>query len=133
MSQVYEINKGVMKSIEFKGLKAQYIAYLAVGLVALLLLFAIGYMIGLPTYLLLAMVLLLGYLLITTVTKYSHKYGEHGLMKEAAYKRVPVAIICRGRKMFLELKTSGRENDSSNSVSDDSGSDNTASTERRNK
>ena len=30
MSSVYTINKGVNKPIEFKGLKAQYIAYLAV-------------------------------------------------------------------------------------------------------
>jgi len=28
MSSVYKINKGINKPIEFKGLKAQYIAYL---------------------------------------------------------------------------------------------------------
>nr|WP_262712406.1 DUF4133 domain-containing protein [Arachidicoccus ginsenosidivorans] len=35
----YEINKGVNRAIEFRGLKAQYIYYLAVGLAVLLLLF----------------------------------------------------------------------------------------------
>jgi hypothetical protein len=36
MASVYQINKGVGKPIVFRGLKAQYIAYLAVGLVVLL-------------------------------------------------------------------------------------------------
>ena len=40
---MYQINKGINKPIEFKGLKAQYIGYLAVGLVILLIGFAIMY------------------------------------------------------------------------------------------
>jgi hypothetical protein len=40
-TSVYQINKGINKPIEFKGLKAQYIWYLCGGLVALLILFAI--------------------------------------------------------------------------------------------
>ena len=35
MATVYYINKGINKPIVFKGLKAQYIGYLAVGLVGL--------------------------------------------------------------------------------------------------
>ena len=45
-TSVYNINKGINKPIEFKGLKAQYIGYLAAGLVVLLVLFAILYIIG---------------------------------------------------------------------------------------
>jgi len=40
-NSIYQINKGINKPIEFKGLKAQYIWYLGGGLVALLVLFAI--------------------------------------------------------------------------------------------
>jgi len=43
MSSIYQINKGVSKPIVFKGLKAQYIAYLAIGLVFLLVAFAVLY------------------------------------------------------------------------------------------
>ena len=45
-NSVYQINKGINKSIEFKGLKAQYIWYFAGGVIALLILFAIMYIIG---------------------------------------------------------------------------------------
>ena len=46
MSSVYQINKGINKPIEFKGLKAQYIWYLGGGLVILLIVFAISYICG---------------------------------------------------------------------------------------
>ena len=45
-NSVYQINKGINKPIEFKGLKAQYIWYLGGGLVALLILFAISFTIN---------------------------------------------------------------------------------------
>lgn len=117
MSQVYEINKGVMKSIEFKGLKAQYIAYLAAGLVALLLMYAIAYIAGVPTLISLCAVVILGYLLVVNVAKYSHKYGEHGLMKEAAYRKLPNALVCRSRRVFFDLKIGGKRYDGNNSYS----------------
>lgn len=100
MSAVYEINKGVMKAIEFKGIKGQYITYLAIVLVALLLLFAILYLIGLPGYIILVVVGGLGYALVTAITRYSHRYGEHGLMKEAAYRKQPGTLVCRSRQLF---------------------------------
>ena len=36
-NSVYQINKGINRSIEFKGLRAQYIWYLGGGVVALLI------------------------------------------------------------------------------------------------
>lgn len=104
MSTVYSINKGVNKSLEFKGIKAQYIIYLAVGLVALLLIFAIFYIIGVPVFISLPLVGTSGFILFTKVTKYSHTYGEHGLMKSAAHKKLPADITCHSRKVFLDLK-----------------------------
>ncbi len=120
MASVYEINKGVNKAIEFKGLKAQYIGYLGAGLVVLLLLFAITYMIGMPVYVSLGLVAILGYILFAWVFRFSHKYGQYGLMKEAAYRRVPVAINCRSRKVFLELKRKEEYDDSDDDIRNDS-------------
>ena len=92
----YLINKGVNRPLEFKGLKAQYIAYLAAGLLALLLLFAKLYFIGLPTVLCLLFVITAGTALFVFVMRYSSKYGEHGLMKETAWRKTPICL--RGRK-----------------------------------
>ena len=86
-NSVYKINKGINKPIEFKGFKAQYIWYLATGLVSLLILFAILYIIGVNTYVCLAMILGLGAVLFMQVTKLSNKYGEHGMMKKIASQR----------------------------------------------
>ena len=104
MGTVYNINKGVNKSLEFKGIKAQYIIYLAAGLVGLLLLFAFMYIIGIPVFIALPIIGIGGFLLFTKVTRYSHKYGEHGLMKSAAHKKLPPMITCRTRKVFIQLK-----------------------------
>ncbi|NLR67905.1 DUF4133 domain-containing protein [Chitinophaga varians] len=100
---VFEINKGVNKEIEFRGLKAQYVAYLAAGLVGLLILFAAAYIAGVPVYFIIPTVGILGFLLFTYVYKFSHKYGAHGLMKKIAFGKVPTAIVCRDRKIFTSL------------------------------
>lgn len=102
-SSKYAINKGINKPIEFRGLKAQYIAYLAVGLVALLLLFAILYLIGLSTFITLPIVGLCAFALFSYVYRYSRKYGAHGLMKEAAYRGLPEAI--KGERLYKLLHT----------------------------
>jgi hypothetical protein len=60
MSSVYQINKGINKPIEFKGLKAQYIWYLGGGLVALLILFAIIYIAGINVFVCLLIIIVLG-------------------------------------------------------------------------
>lgn len=102
MSSVYEINKGINKPIEFKGLKSQYITYLAVGLVFLLVLFAVGYMAGVPVIVVLFVVGSSGFGLVSWTYKLSHKYGTYGLMKKVAYRQVPTAIFCRTRKIFFD-------------------------------
>jgi hypothetical protein len=47
----YSINKGVNRPIEFRGLKAQYIYYLAIGLAVLLVVFSLMYIAAVPVYL----------------------------------------------------------------------------------
>jgi len=104
MASVYHINKGVSRPIEFKGLKAQYIAYLAVGLVFLLVLFAALYIMGASLWVVLPLVLGLGSLLFFTVFRLSHRFGEHGLMKFFARRGVPRFICFRSRRVFTGLK-----------------------------
>lgn len=102
-NSVYKINKGINKPVEFKGFKAQYIWYLGIGLVALLILFAILYIIGINTYLCLLLILLLGAGLFMRVSKLSNKYGEHGMMKKIASQSVPRIIKSRSRKIFFKI------------------------------
>lgn len=103
-ASVYIINKGINRPIEFKGLKAQYIAYLAIGLIGLLILFAVLYILGLNTFVCLTLTVLLGTLLFMTVYRMSDKYGQHGLLKKLARRSIPDFIKCSSRKPFLQLK-----------------------------
>lgn len=109
MSTVYQINKGINRSIVFKGIKAQYIIYLASGLVVLLILFAVLYVIGLGIYVCLIVVIPSGAGLIIGVQTFSKKFGEHGLIKHASRKRLPASIHTNTRKCFIRL--SGGENE----------------------
>lgn len=103
-NSVYQINKGINRSIEFKGLKAQYIWYLGGGVVGLLIVFAVMYIIGLPTYLCIGIILAAGTILVMKIYGMSNKYGEHGLMKALARKQVPKVIQSRSRKIFMGTK-----------------------------
>jgi hypothetical protein len=108
-NSVYQINKGINKPIEFKGLKAQYIWYLGGGLVALLIFFAIIYIIGINIFLCLALVISLASALFMYIYKLSRTYGEHGLMKKVAKKAIPKLIknysIIRLKKQLLHEKS----------------------------
>ena len=91
----YNINKGIGRTVEFKGLKAQYLFIFAGGLLGTLILVMILYMIGVNSYI----CLFLGgggaSLIVWQTFSLNRKYGEHGLMKIAANKRHPRYIICR--------------------------------------
>ncbi|MEO6520988.1 MAG: DUF4133 domain-containing protein [Mucilaginibacter sp.] len=106
MSSVYHINKGINKPIEFHGLKAQYIGYLAGCLVGLLILYAILYISGVNAYLCLALIGGTGTALLTTIFRLSHKYGQYGLLKKSAKRSIPAFLKFRSRKIFIHLKAS---------------------------
>jgi hypothetical protein len=101
---IYQINKGVSKPIVFKGLKAQYIAYLAIGLVLLLIGFAVLYICGLSLWVILPLIIGLGSALLFTVFRLSHRFGEHGLSKHMAKKQLPDYLKCNSRQVFIQLK-----------------------------
>lgn len=103
MSSIYQINKGINKAIEFRGLKAQYIGYLAAGLIALLILYAVLYITGVNTYVCLALIGGSGTALVTGVSRLSHKYGQYGLMKRTARRSLPVYLRFSSRRPFTQL------------------------------
>jgi hypothetical protein len=103
-ASVYNINKGINRPIEFKGLKAQYIAYLAIGLIGLLILFAVLYIIGVNMFLCLALTAALGTALFMFVYRMSDKYGQYGLLKKMASRSIPSFIKCTSRKPFIQLR-----------------------------
>lgn len=103
MNSVYKINKGINKPIEFKGLKAQYIGYLGIGVILLLIIFAVLYISGVNMFVCLGLILLLGTLLFMGIYRLSDTYGQHGLLKKLARRNIPEYLICRSRKIFLGL------------------------------
>ncbi len=106
MSLVYQINKGMGKPIVFKGLQGQYIGYLAVGMVLLLISFTIGYIAGAPLYVLLPVVLALGAGLLIGVGRLSKRFGVHGLAKFLARRGLPDYLRFSSRRVFTRLKQS---------------------------
>lgn len=102
-NSVYKVNKAINKPIEFKGLKAQYIWWLGGGLLALLLVFAVLYLLGVHPFLCIAIVMFAGTGLFIQIYKLSRKYGQHGMMKVMAKRLLPKAITIRSRQLFIQL------------------------------
>ncbi|SNR14435.1 DUF4133 domain-containing protein [Tenacibaculum jejuense] len=88
----FQINKGIGRTVEFKGLKAQYLFIFAGGLLGLFITIVILYMIGINQYVCLILGLISAGILIWKTFELNTKYGEHGLMKISARKRHPKFI-----------------------------------------
>jgi len=91
----YNINKGIGRTVEFKGLKAQYLFIFAGGLLGVLILLMIMYMSGVNSYICLILGISANSILTWKTFALNKKYGEHGLMKISAKKRHPHYIISR--------------------------------------
>lgn len=91
----YNINKGIGRTVEFKGLKAQYLFIFAGGLLGILILVMILYMVGVNSFICLFLGAGGGLLIVWQTFSLNKKYGEHGMMKISAKKRHPHYIICR--------------------------------------
>jgi hypothetical protein len=102
-TSVYNINKGVNQSIEFFGLRAQYIWYMGGCILGLMILFGVIYGFGLPTFLCVIIVFGLGGFAFYYIYKLNDTYGEHGLMKKAAQRRMPDAVNSSSRRLFINL------------------------------
>lgn len=99
-NSVYQINKGINKSIEFKGLKAQYIWYLGGCILTLLIVFAILYIIGVNTFVCIGLILIAGTGSVIKIYSLSNRYGEYGMMKKLARRHTPHTIKCYSRGLF---------------------------------
>ncbi|OHT43664.1 DUF4133 domain-containing protein [Flavobacterium tructae] len=90
----YSINKGIGRTVEFRGLKAQYLFIFAGGLLGILILVMILYMASASSYICLFIGSGGASLIVWQTFSMNKKYGEHGLMKIGAKKRHPHYIIC---------------------------------------
>lgn len=103
-NSIYQINKGINKSIEFKGLKAQYIWYFAGGIIALLILFAIMYIIGINSFVCIGIILVAGTVMVIKIYAMSNEYGEYGMLKKLAKRSIPKLVRSKNRKVFMHKK-----------------------------
>lgn len=100
----YPINKGVGNSVEFKGLKSQYLFIFAGGLVTVLLIVVILYLASVDQWICIPFGVTSGSLLVWLTFRLNARYGEHGLMKLLAEKRHPRYLIHRKRLFRLLTK-----------------------------
>jgi hypothetical protein len=100
-TEVYTINKGVNRPVEFRGLKAQWIWWLGGGIVSLLGLFAVLYIAGVNGVVCIGVIGAFGTVLFSRVYRLSRLYGEHGLMKKTAARRLPRRVRSGTRKLFI--------------------------------
>jgi len=102
----YNVNKGIGKSVEFKGLKAQYLFIFAGGLLAVFVVFVIMYMIGIDQWVCIGFGVIAASALVWLTFNLNARYGEHGLMKLLAKRQHPRYLINRRnpRRFFQRRK-----------------------------
>lgn len=93
----YPVNKGIGRSVEFKGLKAQYLFIFVGGLLALFVLFVILYMIGIDQWICIGFGVVSASVLVWQTFTLNARYGEHGLMKLGATNSHPRYLLNRRR------------------------------------
>ncbi|WP_195570923.1 DUF4133 domain-containing protein [Bacteroides nordii] len=102
----FNLNKGIGKSAEFKGLKAQYLFLFAAGLLTVFVLFIIMYMVGINQWICIGFGIIAASVLVWATFALNGKYGEHGLMKLLASRQHPRFLINRKtpRKLFKKRR-----------------------------
>ena len=95
--ETYPINKGIGRSVEFQGLKSQYLFIFAGGLLALFVLFVILYMAGVNQRICIGFGGTAASILVWQTFSLNRRYGEHGLMKRSALHSHPRYLINRRR------------------------------------
>jgi hypothetical protein len=102
----YNINKGIGKSVEFKGLKSQYLFIFAGGLLAVFVVFVILYMAGVSQWVCIAFGVISASVLVWLTFNLNTRYGEFGLMKLMAKKQHPRYLINRKvpRSLFQKVR-----------------------------
>ena len=93
----YSINKGIGRSVEYKGLKAQYLFIFAGGLLAIFVVFVIMYIAGISQWVCIGFGATGASFLVWLTFHLNAKYGQYGLMKLTSFKYRPRYIINRLR------------------------------------
>ncbi|KAA6345761.1 hypothetical protein EZS27_006697 [termite gut metagenome] len=105
----YNINKGIGKSVEFKGLVAQYLFIFAGGLLGVFVVFVIMYMAGIDQWVCIGFGVIAASALVWLTFNLNAKYGEHGLMKMLAKRQHPRFLINRKNSRRLFQRQRGKE------------------------
>ena len=102
----FPINKGIGRSVEFKGLKAQYLFIFCGGLLVVFVLFIILYMVGIDQWFCIGFGVISASVLVWQTFALNARYGEHGLMKLGAVRSHPRYLINRRRiaRLFTRKK-----------------------------
>ena len=97
----WDINKGIGRTVEFKGLKAQYLFLFAGGLLAVFVLVVVCYLCGMSQWLCLDIGLVGATLVMWQTFAMNRKYGQYGLMKQGAIRMHPRYLI-KSPLLFIE-------------------------------
>lgn len=95
------INKGIGKSVEFQGLKSQYLFIFAGGLLAVFIIFVVMFMAGISQWVCIGVGVIAASLLVWLTFLLNARYGEYGLMKLLARRQHPRYLM--NRKVPLRL------------------------------
>lgn len=105
----YSINRGIGNSVEFKGLKSQYLFIFAAGLLAVFVIFIVMYMIGIGQWVCIGFGVAAAFSLVWLTFYLNKRYGENGLMKLLASRMHPRFILNR-RSVSRLFHTQKQEN-----------------------
>ena len=102
----FPINKGIGRSVEFKGLKAQYLFIFCGGLLVVFVLFIILYMVGIDQWFCIGFGVISASVLVWQTFALNARYGQYGLMKLGAVRSHPRYLINRRRiaRLFTRKK-----------------------------
>ena len=93
----FEINKGVGREVEFKGLRAQYLFIFAFGLLAVFVVFVIMYTAGIWQWTCIGFGVSAATAVVWLTFSLNRRFGSHGLMKLLAARQHPRRILSRKR------------------------------------
>lgn len=99
----YDLNRGINKPVEFKGLVGSNIYFLVAGIGLTFALFVTMYLVGLPLLATVLVTFVAGGGMWAGVFALNRKYGEHGLMKASARRSSPKYITNRHSRLFQHL------------------------------
>lgn len=106
----WEINKGIGRTVEFKGLKAHYLFLFAGGLLAVFILVVVLYLLGVNQLVCLVIGVVGASIIVWQTFAMNRKYGRYGLMKQQAVKMHPRYLSNRRsvRHLLNHLNSSKR-------------------------